>query len=25
MARKPKLLPPQAWLEPRVKAMRALS
>ncbi len=25
MARKPKLLPPQAWLVPRVKAMRALS
>ncbi|MFJ2412912.1 DUF2069 domain-containing protein [Pseudomonas sp. NPDC087814] len=25
MARKPKLLPLQAWLEPRVKAMRALS
>lgn len=25
MARKPKALPSQAWLEPRVKAMRALS
>ncbi|NVZ90115.1 DUF2069 domain-containing protein [Pseudomonas yamanorum] len=25
MARKPKVLPPQAWLEPRVKAARVLS
>ena len=25
MARKPKVLPPQAWLEPRVKVARALS
>ena len=25
MAKKPKVLPPQAWLEPRVKVARALS
>ena len=25
MARKPKVLPPQAWLEPRVKVARVLS
>ena len=25
MAKKPKILPPQAWLEPRVKVARALS